>query len=145
MAEIEKLLKNIVMGSVGAVTTVVEKTGDLARTLVEKGETTIAENRETVDGIKKSLHDMADEVVRIGKEAARLTREQRDALRSLLDEIDRAEDEAKAAADEEAKAADEAEAEAADETESEAADEAGDAPAAEAAEEDDVNGDGSNG
>ena len=36
MAELEKVLKDVVLGSVGAVATVVEKGGEIARALVEK-------------------------------------------------------------------------------------------------------------
>lgn len=88
MSDIESILKSIALGSVGAVATVVEKGGELARSLVEKGETTVNENRETVDAFKAKAQEWSDQVMKLGREAARLTKDQRDALRKMLDALD---------------------------------------------------------
>ena len=57
MAELEKVLKDVVLGSVGAVATVVEKGGEIARALVEKGQETVANNQETVDSIRRKVRE----------------------------------------------------------------------------------------
>lgn len=62
MAELEKVLKDVVLGSVGAVAAVVEKGGEIARTLVEKGQATVEQNQETVDSIRRKVRSMCEAV-----------------------------------------------------------------------------------
>lgn len=60
MAELEKVLKDVVLGSVGAVAAVVEKGGEIARTLVEKGQATVEQNQETVEQIRRKVRSMCE-------------------------------------------------------------------------------------
>ena len=62
MAELEKVLKDVVLGSVGAVATVVEKGGEIARALVEKGQETVQNNQETVDNIRRKVREVCESV-----------------------------------------------------------------------------------
>lgn len=96
MNEIEKFVKDVVYGGIGAAATIVEKSGDIARSLVEKGQETVRNNQGTVDQIRDTAEDlkrrvrefcekfMNDNVI----DASNLTPEQRDALRHELDEQD---------------------------------------------------------
>lgn len=62
MAELEKVLKDVVLGSVGAVAAVVEKGGEIARALVEKGQETVSNNQETVDNIRRKVREVCENV-----------------------------------------------------------------------------------
>ena len=62
MAELERVLKDVVLGSVGAVATVVEKGGEIARALVEKGQETVQNNQETVDNIRRKVREVCESV-----------------------------------------------------------------------------------
>ena len=62
MAELEKVLKGVVLGSVGAVAAVVEKSGKIARGLVEKGQETVSNNQETVDNIRRKVREACERV-----------------------------------------------------------------------------------
>ena len=62
MAEFEKVLKDVVLGSVGAVATVVEKGGEIARALVEKGHEKVQNNQESVDQIRRKVRGVCDTV-----------------------------------------------------------------------------------
>ena len=109
MAELEKVLKDVVLGSVGAVATVVEKGGEIARALVEKGQETVQNNQETVDNIRRKVRevcesvsgDKPEEVVVEGFEFVRtplglqlncplenITPEKAEAIRALLDQAE---------------------------------------------------------
>lgn len=91
MSDLEKILKSVVLGSVGAVATVVEKGGELAQALVEKGQATVDANRDTAEEWKKQFHDACEAAHAPDLDVSGLTREQRDALRRALDEADAAE------------------------------------------------------
>ena len=96
MNELENIVKSVVYGGIGAAATLVEKGGDIARALVEKGQETVRSNQDTVDQIRDTAEDlkrrvrefcekfMNDDVI----DTSSLTREQRDALRRQLDEQD---------------------------------------------------------
>ena len=96
MNELENIVKSVVYGGIGAAAAIVEKGGDLARALVEKGQETVRNNQETVDQIRDTAEDlkrrvqefcekfMNDDVI----DTSSLTPEQRDALRRQLDEQD---------------------------------------------------------
>ena len=68
MSELEKILKSVLLGSVGAVATAVEKTGELARSFVEKGEDVVDKNgladkgREVADSAKAAIGKMKDRI-----------------------------------------------------------------------------------
>ena len=58
MKELENLVKSVVYGGIGAAATIVEKGGDIARALVEKGQETVRANQDTVDQIKETAEDL---------------------------------------------------------------------------------------
>lgn len=125
MNEIEKLLKDVVYGSVGAVASVLEVGGEIAKTFVEKGQEAVRQGQECAEDMAKTFVEKGQEAVRQGQECADnmaramkdaidsvmndpgidvtgLNRAQRDELRRRLDEMDAAEE---AAAQAEADAA----------------------------------------
>lgn len=107
MNELENLVKNVVYGGIGAAAALVEKGGELARTLVEKGQETIRANQDAVDQIKEGAEDLKRRVIEFCEkfmnddviDTSCLTREQRDALRRQLDAQDAIDDAAEAAAE----------------------------------------------
>lgn len=96
MNELENLVKNVVYGGIGAAAAIVEKGGDIARALVEKGQETVRNNRDTVDQIRDTAEDLKRRVREFCEkfmnedviDTSSLTPEQRDALRRQLDEQD---------------------------------------------------------
>lgn len=89
MNELENIVKQVVYGGIGAAAAIVEKGGDLARTLVEKGQETVRANQDAAEDIKRRVKEFCDQfqnedVIDVSK----LTREQRDELRRQLDELD---------------------------------------------------------
>ena len=96
MNELENLVKSVVYGDIGAAATLVEKGGDLARALVEKGQQTVRDNQATVDQIKETAEELKQRVRRFCERfmnddvivASCLTPEQRAAVRQQLDEQD---------------------------------------------------------
>lgn len=122
MSELEKILKNVLLGSVGAVATAVEKTGDLAKSFVAKGGEVVEQNkgltdkgREIADSAKASIKKLMDRISLGIRGVDRLSKEQREELRTRLNELDEVEAEMQREMDarlEEARAAEEAKAEA---------------------------------
>ena len=117
MSELEKILKSVLLGSVGAVATAVEKTGELARSFVEKGEDVVDRNgladksREAADAAKTAIGKLKDRIALGDRGVDSLSKAQRDALRARLDELDAVEKEMQRELDAklaEAKAAEEA-------------------------------------
>lgn len=102
MNELENIVKSVVYGGIGAAATLVEKGGDIARALVEKGQETVRANQDTVDQIRDTAEDLKRRVIEFCEkfmnddviDASCLTREQRDELRRRLDEQDEMDDEA---------------------------------------------------
>ncbi|MBQ8200792.1 MAG: hypothetical protein IJZ74_03375 [Clostridia bacterium] len=99
MNELENIVKSVVYGGIGAAATIVEKGGDIARVLVEKGQETIRSNQDTADDIKRRVKEFCDkfqndDVIDVSK----LSAAQRAELRRQLDALDAAEAEAAAAA-----------------------------------------------
>lgn len=96
MNELENLVKSVVYGGIGAAATLVEKGGDIARALVEKGQQTVRDNQATVDQIKETAEELKQRVRRFCErfmnddviDASCLTPEQRAAVRQQLDEQD---------------------------------------------------------
>ena len=105
MNEIENIVKNVVYGGIGAAAAIVEKGGQLARTLVEKGQETVHANQDTVDQLKETAADLKRRIQEFCEkfmnnnvpDASGLTREQRDELRRELDAQDALDAEAEAA------------------------------------------------
>jgi len=105
MNELENIVKSVVYGGIGAAATIVEKGGDIARALVEKGQETVRANQGTVDQIRDTAEDLKRRVCEFCEkfmnediiDVSGLTAEQRDALRRQLDEQDELDREAAAA------------------------------------------------
>lgn len=106
MNELENIVKSVVYGGIGAAATIVEKGGDIARALVEKGQETVKANQDTVDQIRDTAEDLKRRVREFCEkfmnedviDVSDLTREQRDDLRRELDAQDALDAEAEAAA-----------------------------------------------
>jgi len=95
MNELEKALKAILYGSVGAVATAVESAGKLTQSFVEKGEKVVAEGQTIAEKIGKKISEACENAVKkTGVDIAQLTREQRDELARQLKQMADAEDEA---------------------------------------------------
>lgn len=82
MSDLEKVLKDVVHGSIGAVATVLEAGSDLAKSFVEKGQE-----------IASDLKQAAEEACEASKadpgiDVRTLTKLQRDTLRRQLAELD---------------------------------------------------------
>lgn len=93
MNEIEKILKDVVYGSVGAVASVLEVGGELAKTFVEKGQEAVRQGQECAEEMAKAVKEAYDSVVNDpGIDVTGLNRAQRDELRRKLDEMDAAEE-----------------------------------------------------
>lgn len=89
MSDLEDMLKNVVLGSVGAVATVVEKGSEMAKTFVEKGEETVRQGQACTDELKRKVQKAYDEATNIEVDVTKMTREQRDELRRQLDMMDK--------------------------------------------------------
>lgn len=93
MADLEKMLKDVLLGGVGAVATVVEKGGEVAQKLVEKGRETVRDNREATEELKRRFKEACPcSGEKPDIDVSDLTSEQREALRrqlELMDEEDR--------------------------------------------------------
>lgn len=82
MNDLEKMLKDVVHGSIGAVATAIEVSGEIAKTFVEKGQ-------EVASGIKQAMNEACEACKDDpGVDVRTLTRAQRDRLRRELDEVD---------------------------------------------------------
>lgn len=90
MSEIEKVLKSVVLGGIGAAAAVVEKGGEIAKTLVEKGEETLRQNQDVADQIKEKVKSACD-AAKVSFDIARMTPEERAELRRQLDAYEAAE------------------------------------------------------
>lgn len=93
--DLEKIFKDVVHGSIGAVATVIEAGSGLAKSFVEKGQEIAADLKQAADEACEA--SKADP----GVDVRRLTPLQRETLRRQLDEVD-AEDRAAKEAPEEA-------------------------------------------
>ncbi len=97
MSELEKIVKNVLLGGVGAVATAVEKTGELARSLVNKGAETVRsekadalarKGKDVLNGIGERFNALVEQ---IGKSVTRREApagEASDELESELNELD---------------------------------------------------------
>ena len=83
MSDIEKMLLDVVYGSVGVVASALEATGDLAKTFVEKGHETVRQGQAKAEEIRQAIHEAC--VRETGIDLTQMTREQRDALRRDLE------------------------------------------------------------
>lgn len=93
MSTVEKVLKDIVYGSVGAVAATIEAGSSLAKVLVEKGEAAVRQGQERAGELKQAMQKACDDARKEPEiDISCLTRAQRDELRRRLDEMDAAQD-----------------------------------------------------
>lgn len=100
MSKLNSILRDVGYASVGAAAALVEGGGKIAKTLVRKGEKTLHDNQDTVDDLKRRVHDLSDKAKSAAKkvvsqsdptmDASRMTAEERAELRRQLDEADQA-------------------------------------------------------
>ncbi len=88
MDELEKMLKDMVLGVVGAVATVVEKGAEVGQALVRKGEQTVEDNRENAEEFKRKVKETIDSVATKMPDVRQMTPDQRAELRRELDAAD---------------------------------------------------------
>ena len=103
MSDLEKVLKDVVMGSVGAVAAVVEKGTELVQELVKKGEETVKANQGAADDLVRKGQNVMDSFAKAATDAYTgvkdainealknvdsMSKEQREDLRRRLDELD---------------------------------------------------------
>ncbi len=91
MSELLNLVKDVVYGAVGAVATVVEKSGDIAQACVEKGKETVEQGRATAEELKRKWQESCEASAQEEEiDVSAMTAEEREALRKKLDEADAA-------------------------------------------------------
>lgn len=91
MNELLNLVKDVVYGAVGAVATVVEKSGDIAQACVEKGKETVEQGRATAEELKRKWQESCEASAQEEEiDVSAMTAEEREALRRKLDEADEA-------------------------------------------------------
>ncbi len=104
MSELEKFLKNVLLGGVGAVATAAEKASELARSLVDKGAQVVEDNKDTTDALTRRGQQLADDISEQMRKVwdgvcqavtgkTQPTREERDEVRERLNEMDELEEE----------------------------------------------------
>lgn len=98
MSELEKVLKKVVYGGIGAAAALVEGVEELGRDLVKKGEEVARGSQETAEDIKRRVKEFCDKFANENTiDVTRLTVAQRNELRAQLKALE-AEDEAAAQA-----------------------------------------------
>ncbi len=107
MTELEKLIKTAVYGSVGAIATIAEKSGELLQIFVDKGEEVVRQGQTVTEEAVKKFKEVWEEA---DIDVSHMTQEQREALRRRLEELEKAEREAVNAFNEALRRADEADA-----------------------------------
>lgn len=89
MSELEKVLKKVMYGGIGAAAVIIEAGAELGRTLVEKGQETMANHQETADDIKRRVKEFCDKFIPEDKmDVNRMSTQQRDELRRQLQELE---------------------------------------------------------
>lgn len=89
MSELEKVLKKVMYGGIGAAAVIIEAGAELGRTLVEKGQETVANHQETADDIKRRVKEFCDKFIPEDKmDVNRMSTQQRDELRRQLQELE---------------------------------------------------------
>ena len=93
MSDLEKMLKDIVYGGVGAVASALETGSDLAKTFVNKGQKIVEQARPTAEDFARRMKATCDEAMKAtGVDISRLTREQREQLAAMLAKLNKVED-----------------------------------------------------
>lgn len=88
LEEIGNDLKKILLAGVGAVAVTAEKSEEIIRELIKKGELTVEQGRALNEEYKQKARQAAAE--RKNVDVERMSREEREALRRRLEELDRA-------------------------------------------------------
>ena len=78
MTELEKLIKTAVYGSVGAIATIAEKSGELLQVFVDKGEEVVRQGQTVTEEAVKKFKEVWEEA---DIDVSHMTQEQREALR----------------------------------------------------------------
>ncbi len=110
MSDLEKFVRNTILGGIGAVSAVAETVTDVAREFVKRGDEISKVLVERGEKALKEANEMAEEMQRKADEELKkamdqevqenlenMTKDERDELRRKLDEIDKKEAEAKKA------------------------------------------------
>ncbi len=103
MSDLEKTLKDMLYGVVGAAATVVEQGGKLYNSLVEKGsqvcddlvakgQDALNRNREYGEELKRKAKDAVEQLTTVEIDVSQLTPEQRAELRRQMDAMDAADE-----------------------------------------------------
>ena len=103
MRDLEKMLKDMMYGVVGAAATVAEQGGKLYDSLVEKGgkvcgdlvakgQDAVNRNREYGEELKRKAKDAVEQLTTVEIDVSQLTPEQRAELRRQMDAMDAAEE-----------------------------------------------------
>ena len=93
MSELEKMLKDIVYGGVGAVASVLETGSGLAKTFVEKGQKIVQQAKPAAEDWSRKIKAVCDEAVeKTGVDISELSREQREQLAALMTKLNKVED-----------------------------------------------------
>lgn len=95
LAELENDIKKVFLAGVGAVALTAEKSEELVRELVKKGELTMEQGKALNEELKYKMKNAAADVkaaVMPSMDIERMTPEQRDELRRKLDALDQQDD-----------------------------------------------------
>ena len=103
MSDLEKTLKDMLYGVVGAAATVAEQGGKLYNSLVEKGsqvcddlvakgQDAVNRNREYGEELKRKAKDTVEQLTTVEIDVSQLTPEQRAELRRQMDAMDAADE-----------------------------------------------------
>lgn len=103
MSDLEKTLKDMLYGVVGAAATVAEQGGKLYNSLVEKGsqvcddlvakgQDAVNRNREYGEELKRKAKDAVEQLTTVEIDVSQLTPEQRAELRCQMDAMDAADE-----------------------------------------------------
>lgn len=93
MSELEKLLKDIVYGGVGAVASVLETGSGLAKTFVEKGQKIVEQAKPAAEDWSRKIKETCDEAMKTtGVDISELSREQREQLAAIMSKLNKVED-----------------------------------------------------
>ena len=103
MSDLEKMLKDMMYGVVGAAATVAEQGGKLYDSLVEKGgkvcgdlvakgQDAVNRNREYGEELKRKAKDAVEQLTTVEIDVSQLTPEQRAELRRQMDAMDAADE-----------------------------------------------------
>ncbi|MBR3494589.1 MAG: hypothetical protein IKH38_04105 [Clostridia bacterium] len=88
MSELEKILRNIVLGGVGAVATAVEKTGEVAKNLVAKGSEVVSQAAPTREALEREIDGVREQLREELKTEDLSSKEARERVRAAFEQLD---------------------------------------------------------